>query len=784
MRRARFFRFCIVAGLIAALLCAGPFYLVDRRVAKKLNPQISSLLPAIYSDSFRISRGIALKPSLVREQLLKRHYIELASRPEHPGEFALRPEGLEVITREFTAPDARVRASHHVRFSVSGEFELLDDTSEDSVELEPVILATLGNEDLRASTYRRLAEMPQYVKDAVLAIEDQRFYSHFGLDIEGIFRALVQNIRARAFVQGGSTITQQLAKNTILSPQRSLSRKFLEIFAAVSLERRLTKDQILERYLNDVYLGQEGSVSIHGVDEAANTYFGKKLKDISLSEAALLAAIIKGPSFYAPRRHLKRALLRRDLVLDKMLEAGSISVEQHQVARRTRIALTREGRHRRSAPHFVAAVKRQLDTDLSIDPASLAGLTVYTGLNPDLQGCAEQAILQGLAALERELPGLKRPGNPLEAGLVSIEPYSGKIRAWVGGRDFSQNQFNHVSQARRQIGSTIKPFLYLTALDPKLNSYKVATTTSVLSDEPMQVNLVTHDLWEPENYDHEYRGDVTLRYALENSLNMPALYVAERVGIPAIADTLVKFKLASTIPQVPALALGALDTTLLDLTASYAGLANAGLYVTPRLVLSASDGEGEQLYVRQLSEERVADENPVYVLTNILQGVVERGTGAVVRRLGYKGPAAGKTGTSNDTRDAWFVGFTPSLSTGVWVGYDDNGKIGLTGGRAAAPIWAQYMKCADPFLGSEPFVAPPGVTFVDIDAQSGDRAVESCPGSQVVREVFVRGTEPTDLCHLHAKYQDRIVESPSEPAPPSRNRKRRGGFWERLFGIE
>ncbi|MBN8550610.1 MAG: PBP1A family penicillin-binding protein [Deltaproteobacteria bacterium] len=779
----------IALAVVSALglsAVGGTYYYVDRRVAQRIAPQSSGLIPAIYSDSFLISKQHALKPPIIREQLLKRHYLEVTGKPEHPGEFTFQPEKLNVITREFLGMDGKMHPSQHATIAGNGSFQVLSSNAANSFELEPVILATLGSGEVEARNYKKLQDIPKTLINAVLAIEDERFYDHFGIDLAGILRAIITNVRAGAMVQGGSTITQQLAKNAILTSARTLQRKFLELFAALSLEQRLSKDQILERYLNEVYLGQEGAVSIHGVAEAASTYFGKKLDEISLPEAALLAGIIKGPSYYSPRKHIKRALIRRDLVLTKMLELKMITPEQYQAARRTRIVIAREGKHKRSAPYYIAALKKSLDSTLNIDAALLSGLTVHTGLNPDLQACAEQALTTGLATLEKEIPSLKRAKQPpLQAALVSIEPYSGKIRAWVGGRDFSESQFNHVSQASRQIGSTIKPFLYLTALDPALNSYKVATATSILSDTPQHLTMKADDIWEPENYDHEYRGNVTLRYALENSLNMPAIYVSERVGIKTIAENLRRFHVAQNVPAVPALALGALDTTLLDLTAAYATLANGGLYVEPRIFLSAADTQGEELVSVPIREERVANEDPVYVLTNILQGVVERGTGASVRRTGYRGPAAGKTGTSNETRDAWFVGFTPTLTTGVWVGYDDNSKTGLTGGKAAAPIWGNYMKCVEPLLGDDPFVAPTGIVYVDVDPASGDLASRDCPNSQVVKEVFVRGTEPREYCGVHSRYasdepRSEKPNSQEESAPSEKRRKR--SVWDILFG--
>lgn len=780
-RRRPWGRYLIGAALVGLLAATGLYLWIDQRVANRLNSRTAGQSPGLYSDSFRVTRSSPLRPASLREQLLKRRYQESASTPQHAGEFRSEDSSIEFVTREFWSADYVLHPSQRVRVSEQGKFEVVGYPDQPFFELEPVVIATLGSGDVRASNYRRLADIPQHIKDAVLAIEDQRFYQHFGLDLEGLFRAVVANIRAGAFVQGGSTITQQLAKNLVLSRARTLKRKFLEVFAAVSIERHLSKDEILERYLNEVYLGQEGSVSVHGVAEATSTFFDKKLSEISLSEAALLAAIIKGPSYYSPRRHLKRALTRRDVVLAKMAELGMISEAQRQEARKARIVIAREGRHRRSAPYFVAAVKQRLDSELDLDAGQLSGLTIDTGLSPDLQACAESAVREGLAALEKEAPALTRRKEPLEVGLVALEPYSGKIRAWVGGREYSRNQFNHVHQARRQIGSTIKPFLYLTALDPSLNTYKAATPTSILSDEPMQLQVNVNTTWEPENFDREYRGDVTLRYALENSLNMPAIYVAQRVGFTTLADTLRSFRLAPQVQAVPALALGALDTTLLDLTAAYAALANGGIYVEPRLFLSARDSEGEIVSAPPIAERRVANEAPVYVLTNILQGVIERGTGASIRRLGFQGTAAGKTGTSDEARDAWFVGFTPTLATGVWVGFDNDGKSGLTGGRGAAPLWARFMKCASAYLPDEKFVAPPGVQFVEIDAESGELASPQCPRERVIGEVFVNGTEPRGYCRIHSRYlgdseRERLIE------PPEPDRRRRRSIWDMLFG--
>jgi penicillin-binding protein 1B len=775
-RALPFFALAFLACGFAALIA---LIYIDQRVASLIEARETGKIPAIYSDVRSLSPQHLPRPELIEKELLRRRYRSVDHKPEHPGDYFLAGTKLSFISREFLGADGRRRPSRSVTISFATREINVGGEDVASVELEPQVVSNLGTGDQRASKFRLLKDIPTIIPNAIIAIEDERFYSHSGIDIFGILRALLVNIRAMRIVQGGSTITQQLAKNMLLSPERTLGRKLLEVLAAISIENRLSKDRILELYLNEVYLGQEGSVAIHGVAEAAGSLFGKKPEEIAAPEAALIAGIIKAPSYFAPRRHPKRALERRNLVLEKMEQLGFISAKEKQIALQTPLAVIAETSYRKEAPFFIAALKQRLDAHLNVDAALLTGLRVHTGIDPLAQHCAEEAVEEGLKQIEKH-PKLNKKGRNLEAGLVSLEPFSGKVRAWVGGREYRDNQFNHVDQAIRQIGSTIKPFVYLTALDPNLNSYKTATPLSILSDRPMQLQVQNQPLWEPENYDREYRGDVTLRYALENSLNIPAVLLSQKVGFETIARVIRRFHLSPTVLAVPSLALGALDTNLLAVTAAYAALANGGIYVSPRLYITATGSEGSVLASEEVKEERVADEAPVYVLNNMLQGVVERGTGASVRRAGFQGNAAGKTGTSNDTRDAWFVGFTPTLATGVWVGFDDNEKVGLTGGQAAAPIWAAYMNCVAPFYPDTEFVAPPGVILSDIDRVSGQRATENCPTEQIVREVFVRGTEPESLCRFHrgSRFDDRPQQVP-QPVPEGRRRR---SVWDMLFG--
>jgi penicillin-binding protein 1B len=509
--------------------------------------------------------------------------------------------------------------------------------------------------------------------------------------------------------------------------------------------------------------------------EAASAFFGKKLEDLKVDEAATLAGMIKAPSLFNPRRYADRTKERRDIVLLKMREHGHITESEYTIAKARPITTAPKQEHRCLAPFFTAALESELSNVLDLDSAVSSGLAVYTGIDLGVQRCAEEAVERGLKIIETAHPRLTRGKGRLESALVAIEPYSGLIRAWVGGRDFSESQFNRVTQATRQAGSTIKPFLYLTALDESLNSYKAATAISILEDKPMEFRIKGQKSWSPENYDHEYRGDVTLRYALENSLNMPALYIAERVGLPALKKTVQLFELSSQkFSAVPSLALGALDTNLLRLTSAYGTLANGGILVAPRLYSAALDVDNERLSAPSIGERRVADEGATFVLTNILQGVLDRGTAKVIRAKGFSAPAAGKTGTSDNARDAWFIGYTPTITAGVWVGFDDNSPINITGGAATAPIWGDFMKCASAYTRESAFIPPRQVRLMAIDADTGKIATDACPHDRIIEEYFVSGTEPERPCPQHPGsvdgQQNKLESKPDE-----------GGFWSRFL---
>lgn len=769
----------IIAG-IGLIVLAGLFVWIDQRVQHHLIERRDSGLAAVYTDMLRITPKTHLTSLQLREELLVRGYTEVSDAPDEPGEFREQSGTLSGVTREFiTAGGDRFpqqKFSYPFRSQDQGDQTLI---------LAPRVLAPLLAGEQRAHRYKTLREIPKDLQHAVIAIEDERFYSHMGIDLMGIARAVFINLRALAFVQGGSTLTQQLAKNSLFSRKRAISRKILEALAAISIEWRLPKERILELYLNEVYLGQEGPVAIHGAGAAAMTFFGKPIEELSLGESALIAGMIQAPSAYAPRRHLDRALERRRSVLHKMEELGYISASERQKAELEKPQIVQQKHFERRAPFFVDTLRTALSDSLDLESSSISGLKVYTGINAAIQECAEKAIATGMRQLERSYPDLAK-GKRLEAGLLAIDPASGLVRAWVGGRSYAQNQFDHVSLGIRQAGSTVKPFLYLTSLDPSLNQYKVAKATSILPDEPLSVQVVAQRAWEPENYDRKFRGDVTMRYALENSLNLPAVYVSQKVGIDALAHTYDLFKLSSSLTRVPSIALGAIDTTLFRVTGAYGALANGGRASQTRLFSSVVDGDDHLLLQSLFQEQQLASEDAVFVLTHLMRGVLDHGTGHGARALGFTRPAAGKTGTSNDSRDAWFVGFTPSLAAGVWLGYDDNRKFGLTGGKAAVPIWGQFMRCAENWIEDLDFIPPQGVTFKLIDRKTGRLASSECPEEDLLQEAFVEGTEPLRYCPEHATSEELEREerglAPSEE-PPSRPRRRRErGFWESLFG--
>ncbi len=637
---------------------------------------------------------------------------------------------------------------------------------------------------------RRIVEyndLPKNLINALIAAEDQHFFTHFGIDPVRLVGALVHSLRDSTRVGGTSTLTQQLARNFFLTPDRSIRRKATEVFISLLLEQRLTKQQILTMYANEVYMGQRGSFSINGFGEAAAAYFGKDLSGITLPEAATLAGIIPAPNGrFSPLKHPDEAKRRRNAVLAAMRTAGSITNDQYEAVKNVEMKVAPLKVDESDAPYLVDFVHEELLKDFTEDEITSSNLRVYTSLDPALQKAAVEAVQNGLKFVEAQLAAQKKrnkesdglPGP--QAALIALDPHTGEIKAMVGGGDYGASQFNRITQASRQPGSIFKPIVYASAFetafdrngsssnpgettssngaanpenvstDPRFDSFRrdgVITAITTLMDEPTTFVYDGDRTYEPNNYHQEYRGLVTAREALQHSLNVPTIKVAERVGYDRVAAMAKRLGLNAKIRGYPSVALGAFEVTPIEMAGAYTVFANEGRRMQPHALLRVT---ADRNTVKAYKYEPVQVMRPelVYLMTYLMQGVINSGTGAGVRARGFTLPAAGKTGTS---RDGWFAGYTKDLLAIAWVGYDDNRDLNLEGARSALPIWTEFMIKATqlypPDLSRAYFPAPSGIEFVRIDAESLLLANPSCENT--FEEAFITGTAPNSFCPLH-----------------------------------
>jgi penicillin-binding protein 1A len=602
-------------------------------------------------------------------------------------------------------------------------------------------------------SYVTLAEIPQVMKDAVLSIEDRRFYKHWGLDMFRIFGAAFSNLAERRTAQGASTITQQLARNLFLTHEQTFSRKIKEQILALRIEQAYSKDEILELYLNQIYFGD----GAYGVEAAAHHFLGKKIGDVSLSEAALLAGLPRNPRDYSPRRHPERAKQRRRIVLNAMLDNKVIDRTSLDRADAEDIALSTVGDLGSNAPYFVERVRLYLDEKYGSDAVYAGGLKVYTTLDLDLQKKAEEALEKQLQEVAKRaghrskyFPDQERaalePGRNdtpyIQGAAMTIEARTGAIRMMIGGRDYSESRFNRAIQAHRQPGSTFKPFIYLAAIRAGHRP------TETVMDEPMTYT-VDGKSWSPQNYDPDFAGVVSLRTALQKSINVPAVKLLDEVGTGPVIEAARACGISSRIPPYLSIALGSAEVTLEELVYAYAVFANQGIRVEPYFVTRVIDRDGVVLEENRPVTREVMEAAPLYVLTNMLESVMNRGTGAPARGLGLTVPVAGKSGTTNDHSDAWFVGYTPDAVTAVWIGFDERKPIGykMTGSVAALPAWTEIMKAAIANRPEADFTVPEGVVFRRVCSQTGEVATEHCPASD--NEVFLSRYAPTEPCSRH-----------------------------------
>ncbi len=601
-------------------------------------------------------------------------------------------------------------------------------------------IAVLHGLSRRAQLWRSLAEFPVAVVDAVLVAEDRRFFRHHGVDALAVLRATVANVRHGKVRQGGSTITQQLARTLFLTHERGWSRKIPEAALALLLEIRYSKPRILEAYLNTVYMGQDGDVTVHGLPAAARHFLGKDLARVRLDEAALLAAAISSPNKILGGR-LDRARATRDTILAAMQRRGAIdsSSAQTSVARPLPIG---PGHTRLGAPYFVDLVREEIAGRVILPAAG--EIRIATSLDPVLQRTAEQSLQEGLDRIARRQGGAK--AGRVEGALVAIEPSSGRVRALVGGSRYRDSPFNRATRATRQPGSLFKPFVYLAAFEWGLQGQTAPVTpASMVSDEPLTVRTAART-WTPRNLDRRVLGRVTVRRALEESRNIPAVRVALDVGLDRIVEVARRLGAESSLAAVPSLSLGTSEMSLLEITRMYATLANHGVRTVPTTLAAGTPPAGTAWAAPLPVPVQAVSAESAFLVTHLLRGVMREGTGRASTRWGLSDVTAGKSGSTDGLRDAWFVGYTPDLVVGVWVGRDDAGPLGLTGSEAALPIWAATMASAVRREHPSPFAPPPGVVLVPVDRDTGRSASSWCAQGAMVEEAFRVGTEPPPGC--------------------------------------
>jgi penicillin-binding protein 1B len=704
----------------------------------------------VYSDATAMVPGMTYPRALLEPKLNHVGYHEVAQRVANPGEYRFAGSSLEIYLQNFEYPDMEFHAMPVVvgldGSTIRDIRRLEDNVVLRGVRIEPELITSIYNNEMEDRLPVTLSAVPAYVSNAVISTEDKGFRHHPGISVRGTLGALLDDLRAGAMTRGGSTLTQQLVKNLYLNPERTWRRKGIEALMALLLEARYNKDEILEAYLNEIYLGQNGAVQIIGVEQASQVYFGKHVTYLSLPEAATLAGIIRSPNTLSPLRYPERAKGRRDTVLALMRDQGLISPDDYEKAVTSPLTVTRFPKTSRSAPFFVDLVLKQLRETYPETQLKTEGLRIFTTLDTIMQRSAEQALDAGIADLSRRYAHIRKSPTALEGVILTIQPGTGYVKALVGGRNYSRTQFNRAIQARRQPGSLFKPFVYVTAMDPARKE-QALTASTVLDDSPISVRSGAA-VWQPQNYDNKFHGRVSVRTALAHSYNIPAVRAAIAAGIPNVVRTAGTIGIESHLEPYPSISLGSFEVTPLEIAYAYSAFANLGVKAEPISILAVATHDGKLLENREVRMKRVAPASVCYVMNDILQDVFTYGTAVKARSLGFDRHFAGKTGTTSNYRDAWFIGYSPRILSLVWIGFDDGHSVRLAGGDACVPIWTQHMNRIDGLVPNVDWKRPDDVVNREIDPESGMLATPYCPTTR--SEVYVAGTEPTSVCPLHA----------------------------------
>ncbi len=708
----------------------------------------------IYTAPRRILVGEAVDPGELASYLQAAGYTENESA-ESVGRIVQSENALEIhpsLNSYFAGKNALQIEFARGRISRLRSLDSRDRMV--SAEIEPELITGMFGRDREKRRPIPYEELPPRLIQAVLSAEDKRFFDHPGFDPIRVLGAAWADIRYGKKAQGASTLTMQVARSFFFSTKREWRRKLQETFMALVLEHRFTKARIFELYANEIYLGNRGSFAIHGFGEAAQAYFGKDLRDLNLAQSCFLAGIIRAPNRYSSsERKPERAAKARDSVLAAMVENKMISAGQAEEAKAMPLDLISPSFGSSLAGHFVDMIKDDLLEAFSEQELNDQNYRIYTTLDTELQNAAMRAVEGGMQDLDRLLAKSyerrRKKGEAVpspQVALVALDPGTGDIKALVGGRDYAASQLNH-ALARRQPGSVFKPIVVAAAFENALEGLEpVLTPVSTVRDEPMTFYFDGKE-YTPDNYGQEYHGEVTIREALVRSLNVATVNIAQQVGYGRVVQMAKRLGLNADIQPTPAVALGAYEVTPLEVAAAYSAFAGGGTWSAPKSLRRVVSSEGDLLQDKTTRRRNVLDPRVAYLVTNILEDVVNRGTGAGVRARGFRAPAAGKTGTSHD---GWFAGYTTNLVCVVWVGFDDNRQLGLSGAASAGPIWAEFMKRAVMLPGyrnAQEFPIPEGVIGVTIDPETRQLAVPECPITE--QEVFIAGTEPTENCSLH-----------------------------------
>jgi penicillin-binding protein 1B len=802
--RAALVVFLVVAIGLGGFFCY--FYIkYDRIIAQRFRSPVFSNSAKIYALPRTVHDGDRADAKEIAASLRRAGYSDKDGQSPL-GSFRLVKDGIDI-----TPGPESYHSPEEAHISIQdGQVARITSRGNDlsAYELEPQLVTALFDSEQRSKRQVvKYADIPKVMVDAVLAIEDRRFFEHSGVNFIRMAEAVWIDITRQRHEQGGSTITMQLSRGFFLTPEKTIRRKLTEMLIAEELEQKFSKQQIFEFYGNWVNLGQRGSFAISGFGEACRTYFNKDLKDITLPEAALLAGIIQGPSRLSPYRHPERALERRNLVLDSMVETHAITREQADKAKATPLKLAPPNVEASDAPYFVDMVRETLINKFSDHDLNDESYRIYTTLDPDLQKAAAQAVEMGIKLVDDQVTKMRTkkvkvgkkietqvaPGPQAQVAMVVLDPHTGAVLALVGGRDYGFSQLNH-ALSKRPTGSIFKPFVYAAAMNTALDgSPTVITPASMVTDAPSSF-AYGDQIYEPRNYKEEYKGDVTLRYALAMSLNNATVKVAEEVGYDKVAD-LAKSAGIVSVKATPAMALGSYEAAPLDMAGAYTSFANNGVRLSPILVNSVRTEKGDVVANFKTDQRPVLDPRISYVMTNMMEGVINYGLGyTAVRLRGFSLPAAGKTGSSHD---GWFAGYTSNLLCIVWVGYDDYSDLRLSGALTAAPIWTEFMKKASAlpqYSNMRDFSQPTGVVDVQLDKVTNRLATPACPDDYTA--AFVAGTEPRETCDQQngiAGMFSRFfgggpkVLPPPNPAnaqdPQNADPQKKKGFFGKIAGI-